>query len=165
VPLGATVLIPADLAELSREAQVIARGRVIAADAVTSGDWRSIETIVTLDVEASLKGATGENIRFRVPGGNAGRYRRVVLGAPEIAVGQRVVVFLGGGPGTTRYVLGLSQGIFRLLPAESGWLVAPPVVQAAGTMPQAIVRGDSTRRAMTLADFERTVRAAAGVSR
>src|SRR3954452_17423898 len=63
----ATVLIPADLGELARDARAIARGRVIAVDAQWTDDRRTIETIVTLDVEAYLKGGLGREVRFSVP--------------------------------------------------------------------------------------------------
>jgi hypothetical protein len=62
-------------------------------------------------------------------------------------------------------VLGLSQGVFRVVRAadNSGWFVTPPailpgVAGAAGP----IVRGDRSRRALPLADFEQRVRAFAG---
>src|SRR5471030_1063946 len=75
VDLRATVLIPADLGELSRDALAIARGRVAAVDAQWTEDRGTIETIVTLEVESYLKGSLGSTLRFRVPGGELGRFR------------------------------------------------------------------------------------------
>ena len=50
---GATVLLPADLGDLSRGAYAIARGSIVAVDSRwTSSDHRSIETIVTLRADA-----------------------------------------------------------------------------------------------------------------
>lgn len=161
-PARATVLVPADLAELSREADVIARGRVGDARSVSAGDWRSIETVVTLEIEAVVKGTAGETIQFRVPGGQVGRYRRVFLGAPSFLPGQRVVVFLGRRGGEPLYVLGLSQGVFRLTPAAGGWLVAPSALLATGERPLAIMRGDPARGAIPLDVFEQRVRALSG---
>ena len=43
----ATVLVPVDLGELSRDARTIARGRVVAVDGRWTSDRRTIETIVT----------------------------------------------------------------------------------------------------------------------
>src|SRR5438445_8232870 len=94
LPASATVLIPADLGELSRDALAIARGRVAALDSQWTDDRRTIETIVTLEVESYLKGRLGATLRFRVPGGELGRFRSVVVGAPAFDVDQRVVVFL-----------------------------------------------------------------------
>src|SRR5882724_2055418 len=130
LPARATVLIPADLGELSRDALAIARGRVVALDARWTEDRGTIETIVTLDVESYLKGSLGSTLRFRVPGGELGRFRSIVVGAPEFAVDQRVVVFLGANGPTVPHVLGLNQGVFRMARAagSSDWLVTSPVL-------------------------------------
>ena len=165
VPARATVLIPADLGELSRDAVAIARGRVAALDAQWTEDRGTIETIVTLEVESYLKGNLGSLLRFRVPGGELGRFRSVVVGAPAFAVDQRVVVFLGAHGPTVPHLLGMSQGVFRVTRAadDSGWLVRSPIVlpAAPGVSPR-IVRGDPSRRALALGDFESTVRVLAG---
>jgi hypothetical protein len=162
LPAQATVLVPADLTELSREAHVIARGRVTSTEAIWTGDWRSIETVVTLEIEAAIKGAVETTVRFRVPGGQVGRYRRVFLGAPVFPLGQRVVVFLGRRGSDLPYVLGLSQGVFRVVPAAEGWVVSPPALVSMGPLPQPITRGDPARRVVALEIFERQVRTLAG---
>jgi hypothetical protein len=164
--VGATTLVPADLGELARDAGAIVRGRVTGTAAQWTGDRRSIETVVTIETEASLKGSLGPSARFAVPGGSLGRYRRIFVGAPEFIVGQRVVVFLGWrGPGVP-YLLGLGQGVFRLeADRDRGWLVTPPpmVPPSGGTV--RIVRGDSARGRMPLGEFEQRVRELAGVGR
>jgi hypothetical protein len=161
-PAAATVLVSADLSELSHEARVIARGVVLATDVQWTGDWRSIETLVTLHTEAALKGSPGTLLRFRVPGGQVGRYLRYVVGAPRLVVGQRVVVFLGG-PGTgDPYILGLGQGLFRIVAGTEGPAVAPPPTPSVNGAAQPLVRGDPARRSMPLDEFERRVRALAG---
>jgi hypothetical protein len=166
-PARATVLIPADLGELSRDARAIVRGRVAALDAQWTDDRGSIETIVTLEVESYLKGALGATLRFRVPGGELGRFRSIVVGAPEFAIDQHVVVFLGARGPSVPFVLGLSQGVFRLArtTGDSWWMVTSPTIfpatVGAGTVP--IVRGDPSRRAMPLNEFEQRVRALGAV--
>jgi len=164
LPVRATLLIPADLAELSRDASAIVRGRVAALDPQWTEDRGTIETIVTLEVERYIKGAFGPALRFRVPGGDLGRFRSIVVGAPEFALDQRVVVFLGARGPSVPYVLGLSQGVFRVVRAEddSGWLVTPPAMLPAAAGAVRIVRGDPSRRALPLDDFEQRVRALAG---
>ena len=164
VPARATVLIPADLGELSRDALAIARGRVAALDTQWTEDRGTIETIVTLEVESYLKGSLGATLRFKVPGGELGRFRSIVVGAPSFAIDQRVVVFLGARGPSVPYVLGLSQGVFRMARAadNSGWIVTPPVLAPATAGTAAIVRGDPSRGPVALADFERTVRSLAG---
>jgi hypothetical protein len=161
---SATVLIPADLGELSRDAMAIARGRVTALDAQWTEDHGTIETLVTLEVESYLKGSLGSTLRFRVPGGALGRFRSIVVGAPEFAVDQRVVVFLGARGPSVPFVLGMSQGVYRLARAadNSGWLVTSPMLTAPTGGTLRVVRGDPARRPLPLADFEQTVRSLAG---
>jgi hypothetical protein len=153
---GATVLVPMDLGELSRDARTIARGRVVSVDARWTDDRRTIETIVTLEPDAVLKGQAGDLVRFRVPGGLLGRFRNVVVGAPQFEVGQQVIVFLGATGPMVPYVLGLNQGVYRVERAEAAWMVVPPpILPSAGRL----VRGGAGRQPSPLADFERSVRA------
>jgi len=158
---GATVLVPADLGELSRDARAIVRGRVVALDPRWSDDRRSIETIVTLEAEAYLKGAFGQTVQFRVSGGTLGRFRSITVGAPEFTLDERVVVFLGAAGPTVPHVLGMNQGVFRVVQTSGGWTVTPPSALSPVSGSVRIVRGDTSRRPMALADFEQRVRALA----
>jgi hypothetical protein len=162
----ATTVLPVELADLARAAQVIARGRIAAVETRWIDDRRAIETLVTLDPETYLKGSPASTLRFRVPGGQIGRYRRVVVGAPQFAPGQRVIVFLGARSPAIPYVIGLNQGVFRLLPAAGGGfdVTPPPIVGAPGRR-ASVVRGSAARRPMPLGLFEREVRALAGAAR
>lgn len=158
----ATVFLATDLNQLSRDATAIARGEIVAVDAQWTDGRRTIETLVTLHTETYLKGSLGDIVQFRVPGGSLGRFRSVVVGAPTFSVGQRVIVFLGSRGPTIPYVLGMSQGVFRLTQSpQGGWTVTPPGVVAGSDGP--VVRG--TRGQMALTDFEREVRALAVTSR
>ena len=160
----ATVVVPAEMGDLSREARIIARGRVVAVEPRWTEDRRAIETLVTLQAETYLKGALGATVQFRNPGGRLGRFRSITVGAPEFEIGQRVIVFLGGrGPGIP-FVVGLNQGVYRLTPSGQQWLVSPPpVLPTARAAP--VVRGDRTRTPMPLAQFEQRVRALVGNAR
>jgi hypothetical protein len=144
----ATVLVPADLGELVRGARAIARGRVVAVEAQWTADHRTIETIVSLEVDAYLKGSFGSIVRFRVPGGVMGRYRNIIAGAPQFELNQHVVVFLGTFGPRVPHLIGFNQGVFRVAAPEgtAGWTV----------------RGERSRSPVLLADFERRVRDLAG---
>jgi hypothetical protein len=167
VPARATVLIGADLGELARDARAIARGRVVAVDAQWTSDRRTIETLVTLEVESYLKGALGETVQFRVPGGRLGRFRSIVVGAPEFDVDDRVVVFLGARGPSVPYVVGFSQGVYRISRSSDGstWLVSPPALLAPASGSVTIVRGDPSRRPLPLDEFEQRVRVLVGAAR
>jgi lipid-A-disaccharide synthase len=155
----ATVLLPADLGDLSRGAYAIARGSIVAVDSRwTSPERRAIETVVTLRADVWLKGGLGSLVQFRVPGGRLGRYRSLVVGAPSFDAGQQVVVFLGAAPPAMPYVLGLSQGVFRIARSTAGLVVTPPAVMPVSGAARRVIRGDLSRRPLALAEFEHRVR-------
>jgi len=161
----ATTIVPADLGELSRDAVAIARGRVADVQSQWTEDRGTVETIVTLEVEDYLKGSLGAMVRFRVPGGELGRYRTIVVGAPDFAVDQHVVVFLGAHGPTVPHIVGFNQGVFRVVrAADDSWVVSPPPA-VAGAAAVRVVRGDPARRPVPLADFEQQVRTLAGAAR
>lgn len=161
----ATTIVPADLGELSRDAVAIARGRVADVRSQWTEDRGTVETIVTLEVEDYLKGSLGSMVRFRVPGGELGRYRTIVVGAPDFAVDQRVVVFLGAHGPAVPHIVGFNQGVFRVVrAADDSWVVSPPPALA-GAAAVRVVRGDPSRRPVPLADFEQQVRTLAGAAR
>jgi hypothetical protein len=155
----ATVLVASDVASLARDARTIARGRVLSVQARSTDDGRGIETIVTLDVETYLKGALGSTVQFRVPGGELGRYRSVFVGAPQFAVDERVIVFLGARGPAVPHILGLSEGVYRIAwsTAANTWIVASPIALPVAKVTP-IVRGDPARQPMALGDFERRIR-------
>ncbi|HZP48595.1 MAG TPA: hypothetical protein VFB07_08675 [Vicinamibacterales bacterium] len=161
--VGATTLVPADLGELSHDAVAIARGRVVGVDARWTDDHRAIETLVTLEVERYVKGNLGAAVQFRVPGGRLGRFRSVFVGAPEFAVDDHVVVFLGANGPAIPHLVGFSQGVYRLLlTRDTGWVVTSPAMWPSASGPVRIVRGDRSPIPMALDEFETRVRALAG---
>ncbi|MCC7417330.1 MAG: hypothetical protein IT176_09320 [Acidobacteria bacterium] len=163
---GATVLVPTDLRTLSQEAQAIVRGRVVDLEPQWSVSHRTIETVVSLEVDEALKGAPGGLVRFRVPGGVLGRYRSVIVGAPQFVRDQRVIVFLKGRAPEVPYLVGLSQGVYRVGPdaGGTGWIVTPPPL-AQRRAPSRMVRGDRARVPLPLDRFETQVRSLVGAGR
>ena len=160
IPLHATVLVPIDVRELVNSAPVILRGRVVAVDAAWIDGRRAIETIVTVEPAEYLRGNLGDRVRFAVPGGQLGRYRTVFVGAPVFAPGDDVVLFLATGGAARPRVVGLSQGVFRVvMDRRTGRaLVTPPAVMAAGDAdPQPVVRGDRSRRTVPFDTFRASV--------
>jgi hypothetical protein len=158
-PALATVLIPADFPGLVTESRAIVRGRVVDVRAQTTGDRRSIETLVTLMAEEHLKGALAQTVTFKVPGGQIGRYRRVLVGAPAFERGDNVIVFLTGRGPSIPYLYGLSQGVFRIARGHDGRdVVTPPPLMARGVGAERIVRGDPARRPLPVDEFARKVR-------
>lgn len=153
--LRATVLVPAEFREIVNGSDIIAFGRVVETTVESSDDRKRVDTLVTLQVGTYLKGGPGETLVFKVPGGQIGRYRNVMVGAPIFQTGDEAVVFLtsrGDGPPA---VFGLNQGVFRVrLDGDTQRrMVVSPVVMARTEAPEALVRGASARRSMPLETF------------
>ena len=160
--LHATVLLPAEFREIVAGSQVIVYGRVTDVRAEWSDDRRRIDTIVTVEAGSYLKGGPGNTVTFRVPGGQIGRYRNIMIGAPSFAPGEEAVLFLSAPGPAVAHVFGLSQGVFRVRvdPRTGRRVVVPPVLMARGDAPEAIVRGDRSRQQLSLDAFAATVRTA-----
>lgn len=161
----ATVYVAADLAELVTHAQSIVHGRVVAAEARWVAGRRAVETIVTVAVDEHLKGRFGETVSVRVPGGQMGPYRTVMVGAPVFREGEEVVLFLAARGPTIPHLVFLGQGVFRVTrDAATGEPAVVPALPAAAVgrgAPVPIVRGDPARRPTPLREFSARVRALA----
>jgi hypothetical protein len=157
---SATVVLPADFTDVVRGSTLVVHGTVVAVQSGLTGPRRTIETMVTVAVINALKGEPGHSVSFRVPNGQIGRYRRVVIGAPEFERGDEVVVFLQGGAPAIPTLFGLSQGVYRVArDAAARPLVTPPPVMARGLGAERVVRGDPVRAPMPVDQFAREVRA------
>jgi len=164
-PALATVLVPADFNELAREALTIVHGRVVDVRSQWTDGRRRVETVVTLQVHSALKGQTGATVSVLVPGGEMGRYRSVMIGAPRFREGEEVVLFLGGRAPALPHLLGMGQGVYRVIrePGTGRAVVTPPALVAAA--PGRVVRGDAGRRAIGIDEFSQQVKQALGAAR
>jgi hypothetical protein len=157
----ATVLVPIEFRELVTSAPVIVHGRVVDVHAEWIEGRRSIETLVTIEASEYLKGDLGGRVTIRVPGGRLGRYRTIFIGAPSFQEGDEVVLFLRTAGRAVPWILGLSQGAFRIVadPASGRQMVASPVLLSApGAHAETVVRGDARRRPLDLDAFRAVVR-------
>jgi len=157
----ATVLVSADLAEMARRAQAIVHGVVVDVQPQWTDGRGRIESVVTVQILDRLKGDLGDRTVFQVPGGQIGRYRSVLVGAPAFQVGDEAILFLGGQGPVLPYVIGLGQGVFRVVQdrATGRPMVTPPALVAQSTAPQTVVRGDPARKPVPLDQFLSQVRA------
>ena len=152
--LRGTTLLPAEFREIVTKSQIIAYGRVVEVVPELSDDRKRIETIVTFEVGTYLKGGRGESLTFRVPGGQIGRYRSVMIGAPLFQEGDEAVLFLTQREDGMPRIFGLNQGVFRVQREERSQrrIVFTPLL-ARGESPELVVRGSAGRQPMTLEAF------------
>jgi hypothetical protein len=155
VALGATVIVPAEFREIVNGADIIAYGRVSDTTVEMSDDRKVVDTLVTMQVGTYLKGGPGETLMFKVPGGQVGRFRNVMVGAPQFAAGEEAVVFLNVRGSGLPIVFGLNQGVFRvrLDDQTKRRVVTPPALMARGEASEVIVRGSAERRPLPLETF------------
>jgi hypothetical protein len=158
--LHATVLVPAEFREIVTGSQIIVYGRVAELRPEWSDGRRRIDTVVTLTAGTFLKGGPGETVTFRVPGGQIGRYRSTMVGAPAFRAGDEVVVFLRADGPAIPHVFGFNQGVFRVRrSADTGErLVVPPALMARGETPAPVVRGVPEQRVVPLDAFGAQIR-------
>jgi hypothetical protein len=106
----ATTLLPLSDADMVATSSLIVLGRVRHIESVVMVAER-IETRITLAVEDTIKGRpAGASVTVVEPGGRVGGRTAWVFGAPEFALGERVLLFLQprarGGYRTTALALG-----------------------------------------------------------
>jgi hypothetical protein len=156
----ATVIAPMDLNELTISAHAVVYARVTEVRAVVSDDRRRVESVVVAEAVGYMKGNLGRTIVFKVPGGQVGAYRTIMVGAPSFRRGDEVVLFLGTRGPSLPYLVGFSQGVYRVRVDEGTGtrvVVPPPAFSTGETI--ALKRG--TRTPMALDAFASQVRALA----
>jgi hypothetical protein len=160
-PAGATVLVPIEFRELVTTSLVIVHGTVVDVRSEWVDGRRAIETFVTIDASDYLKGNLGDRVTFKVPGGQLGRYRTIFVGAPTFESGDELVLFLKANGPSYPFIVGLSQGVYRVQTEQPSGLrvVTPPAVVAKpGVAAERVVRGDPSRRAVPIDGFRDLVR-------
>ena len=85
---SAMVVVPAAFNEMAAASETIVHGRVVNVQSYQTAGRRTIETLVTVQVVDTIKGQPLATAYFRLPGGQVGRYRRVMVGAPECQRGD-----------------------------------------------------------------------------
>jgi hypothetical protein len=104
--------------------------------------WTEVTVVVHEDLARG--GGVGESRIFRVPGGRVGDVEIRMHGAPELVVGDQVVLFGTAWPDGSNKVLGYFQGLSSVRTAGDGRLV---------------LRGGSAD-GMTMEELRRAVRTA-----
>jgi hypothetical protein len=157
-PLSATIVVALDLVQLVQGADTVVAGRVVGVSPVRV-EGRFTDSLITLEPGMVLKGDAQSAVVFRVPGGDVGRYRTIVVGAPVLRAGDDVVVFLAGSAPQIPHVVGFNQGVLPIMRDDLGraLLLAPAVASRAGASRTTAGRGEA--RVMTLAAFAEDVRA------
>jgi hypothetical protein len=149
--LHATVIVPAEFREVVAGSTLIAHGRVIDVEPQWADDRRRIDSLVTVRVISWFKGGSASTLSFVVPGGEIGRYRHVLVGAPVFKPGEEAFLFLKTSGSPLPYVFGLNQGVFRISADDRGVrMVTSPLLLAQSVEPEIVRRGAVDRQPLPL---------------
>jgi hypothetical protein len=157
---GATVLVPAEFREIVAGSEIIVHARVVDVRPEWVNGRRRIESVVTIEVLTPFKGGERRTLELKVPGGQIGRYRSVMVGAPSFKPGDEAFLFLDARGADEPRIFGLNQGVFRVRQdLRSGrQVVVPPPLMASSDKPEVVRRGSRLRRPLELAAFGAQVR-------
>ena len=110
----AVTVVPLTFEQLVNQSAAVVFGRVVDVRGDFTDDRRAIQSVVTVEVLRAIKGGSGETLSFTVPGGQAGRYRNLIPGAPVFAPGDLAVFFVSSRGARLPVTTGFTQGIFRV---------------------------------------------------
>ena len=114
----ATTLEQLTLNQMITQSTAIVHVKVTSSSPVLRG--RNIYTFYQFQTIETLKTGSAPVAQVAVPGGATSGMRQEVAGAPTLSAGGEYVIFLWtSGSGLTQ-VIGLSQGLFSVLPDSSG---------------------------------------------
>ncbi|HUA84931.1 MAG TPA: hypothetical protein VMB85_13805 [Bryobacteraceae bacterium] len=118
VSLHATTLQKLTLDDMIRQSTAIVHVKVSSSSPVMRG--RNIYTFYQFQLLETLKAGGGAQTEVAVPGGSTAGLRQEVAGAPSLAAGGEYVIFLWTSNSGLTQIIGLSQGLFSVLPDSSG---------------------------------------------
>lgn len=127
-PVQALTAVPRSFDELVQLADTVIVGTVGAVQsAMVYAPSEHIVSHVTLGQLQLIKGtAVDGSYTLEVPGGVVGRYAEDYPGLPVFRVGRRYVLFVRGNRRDFFPVVGVSQGVFRVIADASGRQVVVP---------------------------------------
>ncbi|HYM13162.1 MAG TPA: hypothetical protein VEU62_20645 [Bryobacterales bacterium] len=106
------------LEQMTRQSTEIVRARAGAISAVAISSM--IYTRTQFQVLDRWKGPNNPEVSVMEPGGTVGRTTQTYSGVPHFTPGQELVLFLWTGPSGRTQVIGLTQGLFEVVPGTSG---------------------------------------------
>ena len=111
---SATTLVYKSFNDLMKEADGVVSGHVASVDSQYNAN-REIYTFVTLDQLEVLSGTYQDStLTIRLKGGKVENDISHVIGSPEFAEGDRVVLFVNGNGRYMVPLVGWTQGVFRI---------------------------------------------------
>ncbi|MBS1857022.1 MAG: hypothetical protein JST11_16755 [Acidobacteria bacterium] len=126
LPLRGATLERLSMDDLIVKSTAIVRGTV--SSTWTAYRGRDIYTHYKIQVSESFKGPAQQVVEIMVPGGVIGALHQTVAGSPTLAPGDSYVFFLWTSNQGVTWIMGLTQGLFRLSGSDA---VDPTATRAA----------------------------------
>jgi len=114
-PALATTVTKLSLEQLVQRADLIVQGQVQSVHSQWDEQRRLVFTYVSIRVDEPLKGERLQSVLIRQIGGSVGTIEMSVAGAPQFKSGQKALVFLKRQDATTFQVVGMNQGLYRIV--------------------------------------------------
>src|SRR5437899_10875629 len=149
-PVRATTFVGVTERSLARAADAIVIGTVEQLETVAGADG-TISTLVTLDVQKTVKGHVERRLTLKQPGGSIGGRTLWIAGGPHFRTGERQLLFLSAaadGPARTT-APGMGQFVLRPHPRTGATLAERRVDR--------LVVGDRPLPCVPLARLRRTL--------
>ena len=118
-PIQASTLLQLSLDDMIGKSTMIVRGKV---QQQTNAAFHGhlIWTHYTVQVSETLKGSAVRQLDIVVPGGNSKGIQQTYSGVPTFSNNQDYVMFLWTSKSGLTQVIGLSQGLFAVVPDSAG---------------------------------------------
>jgi hypothetical protein len=156
--LSATLVVPTEFKQVVAESTLIVRGHVTDVRGIVV-PGKGIDSIVTVAVDSVVKGQADGFINVRLPGGEVGRTRTVMVGAPSLKVDQHALLFLKPGPDSTLRPVGLGAGVYVVqAEAQTGRPVVLAPVVAGQTAAAGRTALGGRRQMLPVSEFESLVK-------
>jgi hypothetical protein len=110
--------------QMAQQATAVVRGTV--GEGRTARFGALVYTLHRFEAIEQWKGAPTGVLEVAVPGGTLGGVTYSFAGTPELRAGDEYVLFLWTGPSGRTQIVGLSQGVFRVLRRSGGPIVTRP---------------------------------------
>jgi len=128
-PIQASTLLQLTLDDMIGKSTMIVRGKV-QQQTYAAYQGHMIWTHYTFQVSETLKGSPARQLDIVVPGGNSKGIQQTYSGVPTFSINQDYVMFLWTSKSGLTQVIGLSQGLFAVVPDSAG---NPMVIRAAAS--------------------------------
>jgi hypothetical protein len=157
--VGASTFVAMTDAELVNGADAVVRGRVVDLQTRFDDTGRLVITEATVRVREVLVGEAPEYVTVRTVGGEIGGFRVDAPGFPQLERRQHVVLMIEQNDRADGYrVRGYQQGHFEVVRRLDGVRLAVPQVEEGTRLITQDGRLLPEPRAMTMAEFRRSIR-------